>query len=251
MDIRTAHEIYLEQANWFKHLRTRYFRMASLQAARRVLEVGSGTSVVTAHVLETCSGLVVSVDRDRSALATGQPAGPGRGSRLLADGLRLPFGSGSFDAVVCQMVFMWVREPLRLADEAYRVLAPGGTMIACAEPDYGGALEHPESCSIMGLIAGHLYKEGADPMVGRKLPGLFPQERWDIVDLQVHPMGSWNRSSGEEAARTLIARVERELGGRVQEKVLMRWADSVRREMRRGGCFLFVPHFALLARKRI
>ena len=251
MDLRAAHEIYLEQAGWFKQLRTKYFRMASLQAARRVLEIGSGTFAVTDEILKKCGGLMVSLDRDTDAMAMPRSPGPDSARRLLADGLALPFRSGAFDAVTCQMVFMWVREPLRLADEAYRVLTPGGYMIACAEPDYGGALEHPDACSIMGLIAGHLYKEGADPMVGRKLLSLFPQDRWDIVDLQVHPMGSWNRSSGEEAARSRIARVERELDGRVQKKVLTRWADNLRREMRKGGCFLFVPHFALLARKRI
>jgi hypothetical protein len=149
------------------------------------------------------------------------------------------------------MVFMWIREPLRLAEEAFRVLRPGGFMIACAEPDYGGALEYPEACSVMGLIAGHLFREGADPMVGRKLLSLFPQDRWDIVDLQLHPLGSWSREGGDEAARSRIARVQRELGGKVQKKVLARWAENVQLEMHRGRCFLFVPHFALLARKRI
>jgi len=251
MDIRTAHEHYLEQAGWFKHLRTRYFKMASLQASRRVLEIGSGTSVVTTEILKKCRGLVASVDRDRSALARPRTAGPRLDHRLLADGVRLPFRDGVFDAVACQMVFMWVLEPHDLADEAFRVLRAGGYMIVCAEPDYGGALEYPEACSIMGLIAGHLYKEGADPMVGRKLLSLFPQERWDIVDLQIHPMGSWSREGGEEAARSHIARVERELAGRVQKTVLTRWAENVRREMMSGRRFLFVPHFALLARKRI
>lgn len=252
MDIRTAHARYLEQAGWFKQLRTRYFRMASLPAAGRVLEVGAGTSIVAAEMARKCRGLVVAVDRDRGATAwpKGRPRSPNLLRRLQADGLRLPFTSGIFDAVACQMVFMWVREPRGLAEESFRVLRPGGHLVVCAEPDYGGALEYPEACSIMGLIAGHLYKEGADPMVGRKLLGLLPREKWDILDLQVHPLGSWNYEGGEEAARAQIARVQGELGGKVQKEVLARWAEHVRREMAGGRCFLFVPHFALLARKR-
>ncbi|MEA2459812.1 MAG: hypothetical protein QOC95_2784 [Thermoleophilaceae bacterium] len=42
------------------------------------------------------------------------------------DGLRLPFGDGSFDAVYCKQVLEHVREPAPLIAEVARVLRPGG-----------------------------------------------------------------------------------------------------------------------------
>jgi SAM-dependent methyltransferase len=249
--LRTAHDLHLEQSSWFAHLRTRYFRMASLHAAPRVLDAGAGTCVLTDELERHCGGLIVSADVCRQALVDRRSSAvrPSR-AMIIADGLRLPLRDGGLDIVACQMVLMWVKDPVGFVREARRVLRPGGWMILCAEPDYGGALEHPASCAVMGLIADRLTAEGADPMIGRKLPGFFAGRDWDIEDFQVHPVGPQGRDSSEEAARRHVGRARRILDGKVEAALLDRVEAELVRSSSSGGWFSFVPHFGLLARRK-
>jgi len=225
--------------------------MASLHAASRVLDVGAGTCVLTDELERRCSGLIVSADVSRQALLDRRSSAvrPSR-AMMVADGLRLPVRDGGLDIVACQMVLMWVKDPVGFVREARRVLRPGGWMIVCAEPDYGGALEHPASCAVMGLVAGRLAAEGADPMIGRKLPGFFGGRGWDIEDFQVHPVGPEGRGGGEEAARRHVGRVRRMLDGKVEAALLDRAEAELVPSSSSGEWFSFVPHFGLLARRK-
>lgn len=250
MDHRTAHDLHLEQSSWFGHLRTRYFRMASLHAASRVLDVGAGTCVLTDELVRHCGGLVVSTDVSRPALLGPRPsAGGPAGAMMIADGLQLPLRDGGLDIVACQMVLMWVKDPAGLVREARRALRPGGWMIVVAEPDYGGALEHPASCAVMKMVADRLAAEGADPMIGRKLPSFFADRGWDIEDFQVHPVGPEGYGHGE-AARRHAGRVRRMLDGKVDATLLDLAEAEIIRSSSSGGWFSFVPHFGLLARRK-
>jgi SAM-dependent methyltransferase len=250
MEIQTLHELYVEQSMWFEDLRRKFYRMASIASALRVLEIGAGTCVMTPEIEERCRGLVLAADINPLALARGGPGPSSTARKIVADGSRLPLKPSSMDAVVCQMLMLWVREPALLVEETRRVLRGGGTMILCAEPDYGGALEYPASCGIAGLIARKLSGEGADPMVGRKLLSFFPKEKWEIVDFQVHPVApQWQQADGDPVGRP-ASRVRREIEGIVDEDILARWETELAGAVSAGSYFGFVPHFGLLARKR-
>ncbi|MFH1438575.1 MAG: methyltransferase domain-containing protein [Pseudomonadota bacterium] len=251
MKIPILNALYADQSEWFKTLRTRLMRMASLHNASRVLEIGSGTSVMTAELAEKTSGLIVSSDPCAEALSWEAREGSGASShRILADGRCMPLKSGSFDVCVCQMLLLWVPDPETVVAEAHGVLKGGGFMIVCAEPDYGGTLEYPESASIMGMIAGLLYKQGADPMVGRKLAGLFPPGKWDIVDFQIHALDPRRPDPDGDWVQRRIFSVRQQLSGHAEEKVLGRWESELRKSVARGSYFCHVPHFGLLARKK-
>jgi SAM-dependent methyltransferase len=56
----------------------------------------------------------------------------GSRTRLVADGHDLPFASGSFDGVVIQSVLEHVRDPVRVAAEAMRMLKPHGLLFSQA-----------------------------------------------------------------------------------------------------------------------
>jgi len=98
------------------------------------------------------------------------------------DAARLPFASGSFDLVFCQLTLMWVDAPAAVA-EVWRVLGPGGQLIAL-EPDYPAMIEHPAEIATRELWITALTRAGAEPSMGRKLPGMLAAAGFSVrVDL--------------------------------------------------------------------
>jgi ubiquinone/menaquinone biosynthesis C-methylase UbiE len=54
-----------------------------------------------------------------------------------ADAQQLPFGNGSFDAIVCTEAFHWFPDQATAAREFFRVLVPGGVaLIALVNPSF-------------------------------------------------------------------------------------------------------------------
>jgi SAM-dependent methyltransferase len=154
----------------------------------------------------------------------------------------------SVEAVVCEHVLMWAPVPERVISEMHRVLKPGGHAVVAAEPDFGGVMEHPEAAGIQGLIAGVLRKHGADPDIGRRLLALFDRDEWE-PHVHVHQPGAQASPAGE-MLELMIRRVRRSLDGEVQGSVIDRWEEEVRDASAAGTLFSWVPHYALVARKR-
>ena len=98
----------------------------------RVLEIAAGTGVVTralASVLPE-SVSIVATDLNPSMLDQAAALGTRRPVEWRqADALRLPFGDGTVDAVVCQFGVMFFPEKAKAFSEARRVLTAGGVFI--------------------------------------------------------------------------------------------------------------------------
>jgi SAM-dependent methyltransferase len=99
---------------------------------------------------------------------------------VVAAGEALPFADGSFDLVFTQMLFLWVSDPAALVREVGRVLKPGCELLAAAEPDYGGRIEHPAGSSLGPAMAAALRALGSDPEVGRKMPGILARGGFQV-----------------------------------------------------------------------
>lgn len=99
----------------------------------RVLDVGCAAGLVSAE-LALQVGFVVGVDVDVAAIryAVTAHAGARAPCFLAASGTHLPFGDGTFDAVVCNHVYEHVADPQLLMDEIHRVLRPGGACYLAA-----------------------------------------------------------------------------------------------------------------------
>jgi SAM-dependent methyltransferase len=98
--------------------------------------------------------------------------------RVCGDAKRLPFPDGTFDLVFCQLALMWM--PLEwTAAELGRVMVKGGAVVAI-EPDYGGMLEWPQGTGLKEVWIAALERAGADPFVGRKLPGVLSREGFEV-----------------------------------------------------------------------
>lgn len=181
-------ELSRAEAEWLRPARARLLRRAAIARRARVLELGCGHGAVTDELARRSGGMVVAVDLRRWALQAGnlrsRSGAEGAVAYVAADARRLPFGSARFDLVFCQWLFLWADAP-QVAAEAFRVLVGGGALVAI-EPDYGGMIEHPEPLAVRDVWIDALRRAGADPLVGRKLPGALAaagfQVRVDLVD---------------------------------------------------------------------
>ena len=167
-------ELLEEQAHWLASARARLLRGVAIAHCRRVLDLGAGCGVVTPELVRRARGPVVALDREIAALQDHAIAFAGA---LCVGGnaLHLPFADGGFDLVFCQLTLLWISPLVQAIEEIWRVLAPGGALVAL-EPDYGGMMEHPQEIATRELWLNGLTRAGADPCVGRKLPTLLSQQ---------------------------------------------------------------------------
>jgi SAM-dependent methyltransferase len=85
----------------------------------------------------------------------------------------------AFDLVFSQITLLWV-SPLEPAlDQIHRILVPGGVLIAL-EPDYEAMIEYPTAIAARYLWCSGLSRAGADPAIGRKLPGLLAARGFNV-----------------------------------------------------------------------
>lgn len=106
----------------------------------RFLEIGVGTGRVAlplALLGHTITGVDISqgmMARLRAKLAEHALAGQVLAMQLIeADMQALPFAAHEFDVVIATHVFHLVADPWQAAQEALRVLRPGGSMLVCGD----------------------------------------------------------------------------------------------------------------------
>lgn len=143
----------------------RYQAVAPALAGRDVLDVGTGGGY-GAEVLAQSAHTVVAVDVDPSAVAQAEERYRKDNLKFFtASALRLPFGDGTFDAVVAfELVEHLPRaqHPLAVA-EWKRVLKPSGVLVL-STPDHDRMREFPDNpyhlgelteAELRGLLAQH------------------------------------------------------------------------------------------------
>jgi SAM-dependent methyltransferase len=174
-------QILHQQAEWLAPARARALRRAGIAKRRKVLDLACGFGAVTDELRRRSGGEVVALDCRQNVLAVDLQPFVGA-DRVCGDALHLPFADGAFDLVFCQFTFLWINA-CPAVKEIYRVLQPEGMLVAI-EPDYGGMMEYPPEIATRDLWISVLTRAGADPCIGRKLPGMLEQPGWKIeVDL--------------------------------------------------------------------
>jgi len=241
------HAWFSVQAGWTRPTRTWLYGQADLTRAWDVLEVGCGTGVVAGELARLSAARVVGLDIDATMLAFARQQGGGV-TYVQGDAHALPFPDRSFDVVVCHYLLLWLADSVRAVREMARVVRPAGRILACAEPDYGGRVDHPpEMVSLGRLQAQALRQQGADPELGRRLGELFVAAglratvgvmagRWE---LPAAPDGGFE---AEWAMR------ERDLAGLLPPEELRRLRAADRQALTAGRRMLFVPTFYALGR---
>ena len=238
-------EQFTRQAGWTRGTRAHLYRRANLLRAARVLDVGSGTGVLTEELADRTQGQVVGVDLDPGMVDFAQKR-HGKALYQSGDAHDLAFRDGWFDLVVCHFLLLWCSDAARVAQEMIRVTRPGGTVVVCAEPDYGGRIDYPD------LPLGHwqslsLRREGADPQLGRKLRSLFALPGVRHSELGLIP-GLWDLATLRAQFDAEWSLWERSLGGLVSPDELARIKAADLAAIQTGERLVFMPVFYALVR---
>jgi len=236
------------QAGWTRQTRLWLYRQAGLGHARTILEVGCGTGVITAELSRLSPARVVGLDCDPTMLAFARGQGDGA-AYVLGDAHILPFSDESFDITVCHYLLLWLADPLRGVQEMARVTCPGGWVLACAEPDYGGRIDHPPELAVLGrLQAESLRRQGADPEIGRRLGELFTAAG---LQATVGTMaGQWRLPDAPDAGFEAEWRMrEHDLAGLVAANELHRLRALDCQALIEGRRILYVPTLYALGKK--
>lgn len=158
------------QSGWLAPARSRLLRRIAIANKERILDLGAGYGHVSSELARRSSGKVVAFDIELLSLR--EAAHGDKVIRVAGNGSQLPFHPASFELVFCQCALLWMNPIAVTAKEIFRVLEPGGVLVAL-EPDYAGLIEHPPEIACRELWLKGLIRAGAEPRIGRILPGLL------------------------------------------------------------------------------
>jgi SAM-dependent methyltransferase len=246
------HAQYLRQARWTQGVRNQLYRRARLLQAERVLDVGCGTGAITRELARRTRGEVIGLDVDPRMIAfarRGAMAAP-KGGRVpryeQGDAQDLPYPDRHFDVVTCHFLLLWVPDPLCAVREMARVTCERGTVLVCAEPDYGGRVDWPELPVRQWQVDG-LRRQGADPLIGRKVRRLLV-EAGLRADVSIHP-SLWDAGTLREQFEAEWAWLRRDVGADVNAATFDRARDQAKAAVDAGTRLVYMPVFCALGRK--
>jgi SAM-dependent methyltransferase len=170
----------------------------------------------------------------------------GQAEYRLGDAHQLPFDDGWFDIVTCHFVLMWCRNASRAVQEMVRVTKPGGTVLVCAEPDYGGRIDHPD-LPLRQWQSEALRREGADPCTGRKLRALLALPGLRHVAVGVMS-GLWDAPTLRGEFEAEWGLWERSFAGLVAPRELATVKAADLEAIERGERLAYLPVFYALAK---
>ena len=114
----------------YPHVLAEVVRVVADDSAPRLLDLGCGTGALAELVLGALPGArLTCVDLSPRMVDAARARLGGQAHVLLADVERLPFHDSSFDAAWCNDSFHHYPDPECAAFQAWRVLAPGGTLV--------------------------------------------------------------------------------------------------------------------------
>jgi len=161
------------QASWTKPLREYLLSQLGFTKNSRILELGCGTGIILRELSNSlgCNPIGIDFDFERLRISQHFASEP---LLFCADGNFPPFRDECFDFIIFHYFLLWLKNPAFLLKSVKRLLVPGGSIVAFAEPDYKSRIEYPDDFEKIGsLQTKSLIHQGIDPSIGRQLPGLL------------------------------------------------------------------------------
>lgn len=238
------HKRFSRQASWTRDLRDYLFARAGILHARRILEVGSGTGALAAELEQRSKPAVLGLDIDFAHLMLSKANAPAS-ILVQGDAHALPVAPNSFDITFCHFLLLWVTDPAQVVAEMARVTRRKGAVLALAEPDYGGRVDHPvELAKLAEWQTQALRNQGADVTMGRKLAGIFSEAGLREVETGVLG-GQWSLpvAFDESEWQVLLSDLKSISGDALKEADLREYYRIERLARTSGERVLFVPTF--------
>lgn len=236
------HRRFQLQAQWTEGLRLYFFDLIKQDAIRAILDIGCGTGALLPDLQILSPGQVYGADLELEYLSLAKEVCP-EGSLCGADVHHLPFADDSFDVVLCHFFLMWTGDPQHALLEMGRVAAPQGTVVAFAEPDYGGRIDHPEEFNhLRDFQIEGLSQAGADPMMGRKLRNLFLSSGFSDVEAGVY-QGFFPHKLSREELESEWQVLEEDLSGILPGRDLQNLKEQDLSACEKGLRLIYVPTF--------
>jgi len=233
---------FRQQARWTESTRRSLVQQAGLISGSLILETGCGTGAITHWLLEETGAIITGVDLNRAYL--NQARRDDRETNYCqSNALRLPFPDNTFDAVVCHYFLLWIQDPAAVLVEMARVAKAGASVMAFAEPDYGGRIDAPEALEVLGkLQAESLLAQGAAPRRGRELAGLFARN--GLVSVKIGVMGGyWSGKPNQREIDLEWEMLEADLDGTIPAEELVALKAINQAAWESGERILYVPTF--------
>lgn len=241
LSIQEWHDRYTQQARWTAHLRRYLLGKARMPSSARILEVGCGTGAVLVNLqVDVNPDLLIGLDINSDVLQAASIYAAGA-QLIQGDALRLPFSECGFDTVFCHFLLLWLKKPQFAIQEMVRVLRPGGSILALAEPDYGGRIDFPTGLVKLGqLQTKALLSQGADPHTGRKLAGWFSAAGLSNIEYGVLG-GQWTTEHHPDEWLLEWSVLEADLAGSLTHDELTALKEQDLAARLSGERLLFVP----------
>lgn len=247
--ISILHQRYVQQAGWTSAIREHLFTQSKLSDHPRILEVGCGTGAILEEISRKvtptkCFG----VDIDFEALSYGI----NRYHTLditCSNAAMLPFPDNSFDLIYCHFFLLWAKPLQGILAEMVRVLSPGASLIAFAEPDYGGRIDFPPELKQLGDWQEQaLQRQGAHTRIGRELAQQFIEHGLSNISTGVLG-GEWEATPmpGEETT-TLLQDLQENTS--IDQNSLHELLSTDQEAREKGTRILFVPTFYAIGTKK-
>ena len=242
MEPSFSHARFVQQARWTQDLRRYIFQRTGMEGAARILEVGCGTGAILAELTMATHGSLFGLDISHDYLIMARRNIPGI-PLTAGDAHVLPYPTATFDIVLCHFLLLWVADPLQVVGEIARITRPGGAVLALAEPDYGGRIDHPPELAKLGEWQREaLLNQGADPLLGRKLGAIFHQAGLQSIETGILG-GQWADTPQPEDLDMEWQVLEADLAGLKDSHEIGRLREIDRTAWQRGERVLFVPTF--------
>lgn len=180
----------------------------NLEKSLNLLEIGCGVGAQTKHLLHHWPHLkITGIDQNTSHLSSAtqylsDDISAGKVSLMDANAEALPFKSGSFDAALTIWVLEHASHPGLIAEEALRVLRPGGQLILneVDNKTFGFTPDNPIIHRWWNKFNDFQQSAGADPFVGQSLGDMVRDTGFSsVIDEPLHLI-----SSKREPDRRLI-----------------------------------------------
>ena len=207
-----------------------------------MIEVGCGTGAVLQDFEQLYPGSTFGIDISSEYLQLAR-VNLLESKFVLADAHSIPITDSSFDMVFCHYLLTWIANPLEVVSEMVRIAKDKGTIIAIAEPDYGGRIDYPHQLELLARLQEEsLRNQGADPEIGRKICGIFHQT--GLTDVQCGLLGAeWNHPQDEEERELEWSVLESDIRDTLSNAKLEELRQIDERAWADGSRILFVPTF--------